>query len=303
MKESKSRVSIIIPNYDGKEYLKRLLPSVANQTYSNHEVIILDDHSPDRCAVEYIKAFVRDRDNMRLVENEENLGFVRNCNKGFSMANGDYICLLNNDTEVKSNFVQRNVEILDADSSIGVLSCVIVDQHGHIWFSGGEFKAGLRVNLRDDFQGIRSVDWVAGTAPFYRRDLLNRVGFLSEAYFMYHEDIEFGLRVRNKTDYWLCMFSEKLVTHYLEHLDPDSPKLKRLYYYGHRNHILILREYYPKYLPKLLMLYLKEIINLLVVSVFRLNPKLLLTVISIAKGTLAGLIKRQTKLQARRSQT
>lgn len=295
MQERKSKVTIVIPNYNGREYLERLLPSIANQTYDSYEVIILDDCSPDRSTVEYIKAFVRDRDNMRLVENKENLGFVRNCNKGFSIASGEYICLLNNDTEVKSNFVQRNVEILDADSSIGVLSCVIVDQHGHIWFSGGEFKAGLRVNLTDDFQEVRSVDWVAGTAPFYRRDLLDKVGFLSEAYFMYHEDIEFGLRVRTKTDYRLCMFSEKLVTHYLEHLEPGSPKLERLHYYGHRNHILLLRSYCRKYIPKVLLLYLREIVRLLAGSLVGPRPRSFHIVTLIVRGTLRGLVDRQSK--------
>jgi len=302
VEKGRSKVSIIIPNYNGKEYLKRLLPSIANQTFDDYEVIIIDDFSPDRSVLEYIKTFIKDHKNMRLIENGENMGFVKTCNKGFRLADGDYICLLTNDTEVKSNFVERNVEIMDADSSIGVLSCVIVDQRGNNWFSGGSFKAGLRVNLRDDFQGVRSIDWVAGTACFYRRGVFDKVGLLSEAFFMYHEDIDFCLRVRNETDYKVCMFPEKLVTHYVWSLEPGPPDLAkedRLYYYLHRNHILLLKRYCPKYIPKILLYNLREIIILLIVPRSKLRPRAFLLsiprVIPIIRGTLDGLIKRQSE--------
>ncbi len=136
MENSRCKVSIIIPHYNGEQYLKRLLPSIANQTFNDYEVIIIDDSSPDESVVEYIKTFIKDHRNMQLIENRENLGFVKTCNKGIRLSKGEYICLLNQDTEVKSNFVERNVEILDADGSVGALSCVIVDQDGDNWFTG-----------------------------------------------------------------------------------------------------------------------------------------------------------------------
>ena len=305
MKEGRSKVSIIIPNYNGREYLKRLLPSIANQTYDSYEVIILDDCSPDRFAEEYIKAFVRDCDNMRLVENKENLGFVRNCNKGFRLANGDYVCLLTNDTEVKSDFVKRNVEIMDSDRSIGVLSCIIVDEDGNSWFSGGTFRRGRRVNLRDDFQSVRSVDWVAGTAPFYRREVFDKVGLLNEDFVMYHEDMEFCLRVRNETDYKVCVFPEKLVTHnlHLHSVQFDLARVRRLYYYGHRNHILLLRKYSPKHIPKILLCYLGEIVSLPIVPLLKAKPKAkpksfllsLYVILLVIRGTLDGLTQKESR--------
>lgn len=291
MENSRCKVSIIIPNYNGEQYLKRLLPSIANQTFNDYEVIIIDNLSPDRSALEYIKAFIKDHRNMRLIENNENLGFAKNCNKGFGLANGDYICLLTNDTEVKSNFVERNVEILDADVSIGVLSCIIVDKDGNNWFTGGSFKGGLPLNLTDDFQGIRTVDWVAGTAAFYRKEVFNRIGLFDENYRMYHEDIEFGLRLRAETDYKACMFAEKLVAHYLGMSIPRS----EVYYFLHRNNILILRKYYPIYLPKVLLLYSREIARLLIASMLKTRPKLFLIALSTTKGVCAGLVTRQRK--------
>ena len=302
MEKDRYKVSIVIPNYNGEEFLKRLLPSIANQTFDDYEVIIIDDFSPDRSVLVYIQTFIKNYGNMRLIENGENLGFVGTCNKGIKLASGDYICVLTNDTEVKNNFVERNVEILDADSSIGVLSCIIVDQRGKNWFSGGSFKAGLSVNLRDDFQGIRSVDFAAGTACFYRREVFNKVGFLNEYYFMYHEDIEFCLRVRDETDYRVCMFPEKLVTHYLRCLEPGQPDLaqraKIASYYGPRNYMVLLRRHCPEYIPKVLLHNMWEIIRWLALIMLRPKPKSFLSffqfIVLFISGTLAGLIKRQS---------
>jgi GT2 family glycosyltransferase len=285
-------VSIIIPHYNQVEYLKRLLPSVANQTFNDYEVIIIDDFTPDRSTPEYIRNLIKGYPRMLLVENTENMGFVRTCNKGIELARGDYVCLLNQDTEVKRNFVQRNVEIMDADPSIGALSCIIVDKEGKNWFTGGSFKGEFMANLMDDFQGIRTVDFVAGTACFYRKEVFNKIGLFDENFGMYHEDVEFGLRIKTKTDYKACMFSEKLVVHYVVPSIPTNEK----YYYAHRNHILILKTYFPKYLPKVLIyFYLREVASLLVDSVLKLDVHYISSSLCITKGILQGLVMRKSR--------
>ena len=291
MEKGKHKVSIIIPHYNQKECLKVLLPSIANQTFTDYEVIIIDDCSPDKSVVEYIKSFIKDYKNMRLVENTENMRFIKTVNEGIKLANGQYICLLNQDTEVSSNFVERNVEILDADTSIGALSCIIVDRKRKNWFSGGILKSGLQVDLRDDFVGIRSVDFVAGTAAFYRKEIFNEIGFFDEKYRMYHEDVEFGLRIKANTSYKACVFSEKLVTHYLAGSMPNA----EVYYLLHRNHLFILRKYCPKYIPKVLILrYTRGMVPLIIDSILlRLTPKVLLfSLLGIIRGTKEGLFSK-----------
>ena len=227
---------------------------------------------------------------MHLVENSKNMGFVKTCNRGIKLSNSDYVCILTNDTEVATNFIQRNVEILDADMSIGVLSCIVVDRDGIIWFSGGIIKEGMPKNLRDDFQGVRSVDFVAGTAAFYRKAVFERIGLLNEDLVMYHEDVEFCLRVNHLTDYRTCMFGEKLVKH---NVGPASLPPYKGFYYLHRNLILLLRKYSPRSIPSVLLHSLREIVNYLVVSVLQLSPIYLLYALYISGGTLAGLLRRQ----------
>lgn len=283
------KVSVVIPHYNQKKYmLKILLPSLANQTFGNYEVIIIDDCSTDKSVVEYIKSFIDDHKNMRLIENTTNMRFIKTVNRGIKLATGEYICLLNSDTEVRSNFIERNVEILDADAAIVALSCTIVDRYGNNWFSGGVFKSGAPLNLEDDFEGIRPVDFVAGTAAFYRREIFNKIGFFDEYYRMYHEDVEFGLRIKTETNYKTCAFSEKLVVHYIVSSIPG----REVSYLGARNHILMVRKYFPSLLPSVILKYSNSTAKDLVKDVLGLHPYVLRYHLVVPIGIVAGLLKK-----------
>ena len=146
------------------------------------------------------------------------------------------------------------------------------------------------MNLRDDFQGVRSVDFVAGTAPFYRKQVFEKIGLLNEDFVMYHEDVEFCLRVNHLTDYRTCMFGEKLVKHNVGQAGLVPYKAA---YYIHRNLILLLRKYSARRIPRVLLNYLREIANFLLVSVLKLSPTYFLYAVLISGGTLAGLLRRQ----------
>ena len=284
----KYRVSVIVPHYNQAECLRRLLPTIATQTISDYEVIIIDDCTPDRAAVEYARGFIKDRENMRLVQNSENMRFVKTCNKGIKLAAGEYVCLLNQDTEVTSDFLQRNLQVMDSDTSIGVLSCIVVDRDGRDWFTGGRFRSGSAVALTDDFDGMRQVDWVAGTAPFYRREVFDKIGLFDESYLMYHEDVEFGLRMRARTQYKACVFSERLVKHYTV---PSIPTGAFQYLIG-RNNVLLARTYSPRYLPRVLLGNLRQAANLLLVALLRRDLKYLPLCYQTLRGTLEGAVLR-----------
>jgi len=299
VKNRKPKVSIIIPNYNRKDHLERLLPSIADQTFDDYEVTIIDDFSPDREAVEYIKTFIKTHKNMHLVENPENLGFVKTCNKGFSLATGEFICLLTNDTDVTRDFVEKNVRIMEANRSIGVLSCIISDEKGNIWSSGGRLDKGwLEMNRRDDFEGIRPADFAPGTACFYRKDVLDKVGLLNEYFVMYHEDVDFCLRVKHQTDYRICMFSDKLVAHYVQERGLWS---KQKCYYLFRNLLLALKQHSPNAIPRILASYLKVMATFGYLFLRMRDPGYLLLTPYIIKGTVHGLIKKPADPPRRQS--
>jgi GT2 family glycosyltransferase len=249
MGNEKVKVSIIIPHYNQKDCLQGLFPNLVDQTYKDFEVILIDDCTPDEATIDFVREFIKDKPNMHLVQNSVNMRFVKTCNRGITLAKGEYLCFLNSDTTLKNNFIQRNVEILDSDATIGGLTCIVVDKSGQNWFSGGRYSNGFPTNLKDDFQGLRLVDFIAGTAAFYRKEVFDRIGLFDENYIMYHEDVEFGLRVRQLTEYQLCTFSDKLVTHLIIHSIPGL----NFIYFESRNLILLSRRFAPQYLPKLII--------------------------------------------------
>jgi len=287
MEKGRCKVSIIIPHYNQTEFLKICLPSITNQTYQEYEVIIIDDCTRNPSVVPLIETLIENHQNVLLVRNEKNMRFIKTVNKGIKLAKGKYVCLLNCDTKVANNFIEKNVEILDSDDSIAGLSCTIVDKYGNNWWSGGAFKAGFPVNLTDDFVGIRPVDFIAGTSAFYRKQVFDEIGLFDESYRMYHEDVEFGLRIRTETNYQVCAFSDKLVIHYGLSSIPGA----EISYLGNRNHILMVRKYFPDSVLSVVLQSFAEKAISLVKDILGLHPWLFRFHLVGLVGTLAGLCK------------
>ncbi len=298
MSDKKVKVSIIIPHYNQKDCLQGLFANIVDQTYKDFEVIVIDDCTPDEETITFVRDFIKDKPNMRLVQNQANMRFVKTCNRGITLAKGEYICLLNSDTAIKNNFVQRNVDILDADPSIGGITCVVVDKSGQNWFSGGCYVEGFPINLKDDFQGLRPVEFIAGTAAFYRREVFDRIGLFDENYIMYHEDVEYGLRVRKLSGYRLCTFSDKLVTHLIIGSIPGH----RLIYFDSRNLLLLSRKFAPRYGPKIMRYILWQAaaclirapLNILTLKLFTSIYNLRCAVARL-RGAIDGIMARQTQ--------
>ena len=99
-------VSVIIPNYNGIQYLKRVLESLRLQTFTDFETILVDNGSTDGSAEFVEKAFPE----VRLIALPENTGFACGVNVGIRSCSSKYVILLNNDTEADPGFVKEMVE-------------------------------------------------------------------------------------------------------------------------------------------------------------------------------------------------
>ncbi len=99
--------TIVIPIYNGLEHLKALFPSLLKNTDRNVKIILVDDCSPDKEVVPFIKAFVDEYKNAELVQNENNLGFTATMNKGMSLVKTKYAIWLNTDTVLPNNWVKK----------------------------------------------------------------------------------------------------------------------------------------------------------------------------------------------------
>ncbi len=89
-------ISIILSTYNGEKYIKEQLDSIINQTYKNFELIIVDDFSQDT-TVKILKNYLNQYKNIFLYENEKNIGYVKNFEKGVRFSKGDYIAFSDQD--------------------------------------------------------------------------------------------------------------------------------------------------------------------------------------------------------------
>ena len=116
------KVSVIIPVYNAFEDVKLCLESiVSNFNFELGEVCVINDCS-DTETTDFLRAFSKDNTNIRVFENDENLGFVKTCNQGMRLAKGDIVVLLNSDTKIPLEFCERIIKCFEFDNEIGIAS-------------------------------------------------------------------------------------------------------------------------------------------------------------------------------------
>jgi GT2 family glycosyltransferase len=225
MKRRKIQISIVIVSFNTKGLLTSCLESIRKHTKRiDYEIIVVDNASSDGSA-EFIKKYKKGKQ-IKLIENQSNLGFAKANNKGIAISKGEYVILLNSDTEINTNLFKKMYEWMEKNKNIGVSTCKLVYPNGNVQSAGGYFPNLLRVaswmlfqdlplvdNIIKPFQphkelspakndriyeNFSKLDWVAGTLFMIRRKVLKEVGYLDEDYFMYTEDVDYCHKVNSK---------------------------------------------------------------------------------------------------------
>ncbi|MFY9233271.1 MAG: glycosyltransferase [Fimbriimonadaceae bacterium] len=163
-------VSVIIPSYNRAEFLGEAIDSVLAQTYTNIEIIVVDDGSKDD-SVEVARSY---GDRIDLIE-RENGGVSAARNSGIAKARGTYISLLDGDDRMLPDCVEARVGILEEDSSLGVCagSCAIMSEDG---IQTGSMDIRNAVPAGDPFRSAVRSYWGATSGVVYRRSALIECG-------------------------------------------------------------------------------------------------------------------------------
>ncbi|MGH9878910.1 MAG: glycosyltransferase family 2 protein [Nitrososphaerales archaeon] len=208
-------LSIIIVNFNGKNFLEDCLQSIREHVQFEHEVIVVDNASTDG-SVEYLRGNFPD---VKLIVSPENRGFTGGNNLGAQEAKGRYLLLLNNDTVVTSS-LDPLIEMMQREPAIGALGCNMVYGDGRLQESVGYEHTALRILLSwmpiarmlPDNLARRTVpatsnfyqkdaveaDWISGAFLITPLLLWHRLGGLDENYFMYIEDVDYCRRVHDE---------------------------------------------------------------------------------------------------------
>lgn len=197
------RVSVIVLNWNGLDLTKECLDSLQKVSYPNLEVILVDNGSLDGSQGYFRENYPW----VRLIENSRNLGFAGGNNVGMRSAlkgDVDYILLLNNDTVVDPRFIDELVEKGESRADIGVLCPKIYyyDDPDIIWYAGGSISLLRGASRHFGFREIdmgqhdtpREVNFVTGCAFFIKRAVIEKIGLLDEAFFIYSEDADWSTR-------------------------------------------------------------------------------------------------------------
>ncbi len=214
--ESRERVTVIIPNYNGEKYIEPCLNSLMGQSFDDYSVLVIDNGSSDSSPLVIEKNFPE----VRLLRFKKNRGFAAAVNEGIRRAEGKYVILLNNDTVVNKNFIEKLYKAIDNSKSVFACQARMVslydrdkmDSAGDLYSAlGWAFSIGKDKNAKD-FDKDRDIFSACAGAAIYRRDLLLGLGLFDESFFCYLEDMDISFRARRCG--YLCRYvHDALVYH------------------------------------------------------------------------------------------
>lgn len=194
------QISIVIPNFNGIKFLKECLSSIKKQNFSFYEVIIIDNASTDG-SVEYLK---NNHPEFTLIENKENLGFATSVNQGIKSSKGEYVFLLNNDTELEVDCISNLLCCISRDKTIfGVSSKMIqFDNRNLIDDAGDEYTIlGWTQKVGNNqpsklYHDEREIFSACAGASLYRKNVFDIIGYFDENFFAYMEDVDISYRAK-----------------------------------------------------------------------------------------------------------
>ena len=238
-------VSIIIVNYNGEHFLKDCLDSLHEQSYTDFEVILVDNNSADH-SVEMIE---REYPYIILIRNTANHGFARGSNEGIRAACGEYILTLNNDTRLDPSFVEEILYRMESDSRIGICASKMLYPDGRINStgtcisrSGAAWDRGISEPDNGQYDRPGEVFGACAGAALYRKQMLDEIGLFDEDFFMYMEDVDLSFRARLAG--WICMYVPSAIA-YHHHGGTARVGSNIAVYYGNRNVIWVAFKNFP----------------------------------------------------------
>lgn len=249
MKKNKTQplVSIITINYNQAQATYELLQSIKKVTYSNYEVIVVDNASNEN-PKPLINALFPE---VTVILSKENLGFAGGNNLGIAAAKGKYLFFVNNDTELTENVMEQLLAMFEEVPNLGMVSPKICyyDEPDRIQYVG--FTRINPYTARNTTIGEHEIDkgqysqpvptpYAHGAAMMVKREVIDNVGLMAETFFLYYEELDWCERIR-KEGYEIYVEPNALIYH-KESLSVGKLSALKTYYIT-RNRILFMRRH------------------------------------------------------------
>lgn len=205
---SAPKVAVVILNWNGRNYLEQFLPSVTGTSYSNKEVVVVDN-----CSTDDSVAFIQSQyPQVTIVQLKQNYGFAKGYNEGLKQVEGEYYVLLNSDVEVDKEWLEPMVALMESDPGIGICQPKLLQYHSpdHFEYAGAAggwldhwgypFARGRIFDICEEDKGQYDdsvpVFWASGAAMMIRSHLYHELGGLDEYFFAHQEEIDLCWRAQ-----------------------------------------------------------------------------------------------------------
>lgn len=198
-------VSIVTLNYNQTDVTCAFLESARHLTYPNVEILVVDNGSVTNPTAQIGRG---NHPHVRLLLNAENLGFTGGNNVGIAAAKGEFLFIVNNDTELTPDLLERLLEPFENDERVGVVCPKIRDFYqpdvieyaGYSplnKFTGQMWPLGNAEVDQGQFDQSGPTAFAYGCAMMVKREVVQRVGGFAEQFFLYYEELDWSQRIRN----------------------------------------------------------------------------------------------------------
>lgn len=293
-------VYIVLINYKNSKDTIECVKSLKKINYNNYKIVVVDNNSNDG-SVKSLKEKLKE---CYIIESSINLGFAGGCNIGikYSIENGaDYILLINNDTLVTVDFLDKLLLGFKCRDNVGIVSGKILyyPQTDIVWYDGGYcnwFKfIGEHRNMKskniDSDNSIVNTTFITGCLMLIKKEIFMNVGYLDERYFMYLEDLDYCVRVREKG--YKLVYNPKVIIYHKVSISSGGEDSAFSIKWLNKNRLFFMKKY--KYKVSKIN-YTKSIIFFYFSRLIRIFQYLLKFDIKRAKAVLIGIIEGQSRV-------
>lgn len=189
-------VSVLIVNYNSGSYAKACIESLFNQSNITLEIIVVDNASTDDSLKVLSTSF---RKKITLIESDENLGFGCANNLAASQAKGDFLLLLNPDTEIQDPLaINKMIDFLTENPKLGMVGPAIFEPRKNKYVTPRfTYPQSKKLKFRDKLENLPGkIAWLLGACLLLKREVYQAIAGFDPDYFLYGEDADIGLRLR-----------------------------------------------------------------------------------------------------------
>ncbi|MDD5687527.1 MAG: glycosyltransferase family 2 protein [Elusimicrobia bacterium] len=226
-----AELSINIVNYNNRQYLLDCLKSIYENIHRvKFSVLVIDNNSTDNSTNLIQNKYPL----VKILKNEKNIGFAKAHNIGFKLTDAKYILILNPDTLVVDDSIEKMVEYLEQNSKVGIVGPKILNPDRSLQYTGTKYPNNMNLlfetffldkffpnsklfgrhkGIYDSYSETAQKEYLQGSCLMMKKQVLADIGFFDEIYFMYFEETDLCYRA-NKKDWQICRLGNTSIVHF-----------------------------------------------------------------------------------------